>query len=72
MTNKTTATNISAQETFASRVAEIQALLARLQGAADDHFGVEPDDVHWGHAGDLGSYIETLRDLTDRVFNEAK
>lgn len=68
----TTETNTSAQDTFVARVAEIQTLLARLQGAADDHFGVGPDDVHWGHAGDLGSYVQTLQELTERVFNEAK
>lgn len=64
--------NTEALETFAARVAEIQTLLARLQGAADDHFGIDPDEVHWGHAGDLGSYVQSLQELTARVFNEAK
>ena len=39
------------------------AKLARLQQLADDHFGHDPDAVHWGHVGDLGRVEQALDDL---------
>ena len=38
---------------YAARATQIHAKLARLQQLADDHFGHDPDAVHWGHVGDL-------------------
>lgn len=35
-----------------TRTAAIHAKLARLQRLADDHFGHDPDAIHWGHVGD--------------------
>lgn len=42
---------------------QIHAKLARLQQLADDHFGHDPDAVHWGHVGDLGRVEQALDDL---------
>lgn len=42
---------------YAARTAQIHAKLARLQQLADDHFGHDPDAVHWGHVGDLGRVV---------------
>ncbi|HOV58814.1 MAG TPA: hypothetical protein PLN91_13130 [Rhodanobacteraceae bacterium] len=48
---------------YAARTTQINAKLARLQQLADDHFGHDPDAVHWGHVGDLGRVEQALDDL---------
>jgi hypothetical protein len=48
---------------YAARSAQVHAKLARLQQLADDHFGHDPDAVHWGHVGDLGRVEQALDDL---------
>lgn len=57
---------------FAELKAEIDARLERLQGASDDHFDTHPDDVNWGHVGDLASINDKLRELTDQIFHEGE
>ena len=57
---------------FITRKAEIDAMLARLQALSDDHFEVHPDEVTWGHVGDLGHYAELLQQITDIAFNEGE
>ena len=47
MTAKQTALDASL-----ARTAGIHAKLERLQQLADDHFGHDPDAIHWGHVGD--------------------
>ena len=48
---------------YAARTTQIHAKLARLQHLADDHFGHDPDAIHWGHVGDLGRVDTALNDL---------
>ncbi len=48
---------------YAARTTQIHAKLARLQQLADDHFGHDPDAVHWGHVGDLERVEQALDDL---------
>jgi hypothetical protein len=67
MSNK--ATSIDA---FIARKAEIDAMLARLQALSDNHFNVAPEEVTWGHVGDLGRYAELLRQITDAAFHEGE
>lgn len=47
-------TKPTALNAYLARTAAIHAKLARLQQLADDHFGHDPDAIHWGHVGDLG------------------
>jgi len=54
--------NQQALAAFASRKMEIDALISHLQAASADHFDVNPDDVNWGHVGDLGYCLERLAD----------
>ena len=61
-----------ALDAFIDRKAEIDEMLARIQGLSDDHFNVHPDDVHWGHVGDLAHYTEQLRRITDSAFHEGE
>ncbi|MFN3577628.1 MAG: hypothetical protein ACK4TJ_11700 [Tabrizicola sp.] len=48
---------------YAARTTQIHAKLARLQQLADNHFGHDPDAIHWGHVGDLGRVEQALDDL---------
>lgn len=58
MNTKTTAT-----DAYLARAAAIHNKLTRLQQLADDHFGHDPDAIHWGHVGDLGRVDQALDDL---------
>ena len=53
--------NDDALAAFVQRKAEIDAMLSRLQSLSDEHFGVAPDEVTWGHVGSLGHYAELLQ-----------
>jgi hypothetical protein len=48
---------------FIARKANIDAALTALQAASADHFGIEPDEVHWAHVGDASRLARTLEDL---------
>ena len=41
---------------FMARKLEIDAMLQRLTEFSANHFGVDPEDVDWGHVGTLGHY----------------
>ena len=47
----------TALDAYLARTAAIHAKLERLQQLADDHFGHDPDAIHWGHVGDLVGWI---------------
>lgn len=57
---------------FVQKKAEIDTMLVRLQALSDDHFGVAPDEVTWGHAGTLGCYAGLLKRVTDSAFHEGE
>ena len=69
MTTKTARTAVDA---FIAKKAEIDDMLARLAALSEDHFDVNPDDVHWGHVGDLAEYAVMLKRITDIAFNEGE
>ena len=47
-------------------------MLARLQALSLDHFEANPDEIHWGHVGDLADISKNLREICDRVFQEGE
>ena len=57
---------------FIARKREIDAMLQRLTACSADHFGVDPDDVNWGHVGTLGHDAELLRQASDNAFQEGE
>ena len=67
MNTKTTAT-----DAYLARAAAIHNKLTRLQQLADDHFGHDPDAIHWGHVGDLGRVDQALDDLLAIFDGQAK
>ena len=62
----------AALDAYIARKAEIDTMLARLKTLSDDHFGVAPDDVDWGHVGTLAHYAELLKRITDSAFKEGE
>ena len=56
-------TKQTAPDAYLARTAAIYAKLERLQQLADDHFGHDPDAIHWGHVGDLGRLEAGLDEL---------
>ena len=62
----------TALDAYIARKAEIDTMLDRLKTLSDDHFSVAPDEVDWGHVGDLGLYAELLKRITDSAFNEGE
>lgn len=67
MTTKPTAT-----DTYLARAADIHIKFARLQQLADNHFGHDPEAIHWGHVGDLGRVDQALDDLLAIFGGQAK
>jgi hypothetical protein len=64
--------NDAALSAFVTRKAEIAAMLERLAGFSDDHFGVVLDEVSWGDVANLGYVIEKLRQASDFIFQEGE
>jgi hypothetical protein len=46
-----TSSNEDALAAFVQKKAEIDAMLSRIQTLSDEHFGLAPDEVTWGHVG---------------------
>ncbi len=55
-----------------TRKAEIDDMLARMQTLSLDHFEASPDEIHWGHVGDLADISKNLREICDRAFQEGE
>lgn len=62
----------TALDAFIARKAEIDQMLARLQALSDDHFNTHPDEIHWGHVGDLSHYAALLKQISDSAFHEGE
>lgn len=62
----------TALDSFVAKACEFDVLLQRLQQMRDDHFGVSPDAVTWGHVGDVTRYVTTLKEVTDAYFKEGE
>ncbi|WP_298394122.1 hypothetical protein [uncultured Azonexus sp.] len=53
----------TALDTYLASAAAIHIKLTWLRQLADDHFGHDPEPIHWGHVGDLGRVDQALDDL---------
>ena len=65
-------TKPTAIDAYLALAAAIHLKLTRLQQLADDHFGHDPDAIHWGHVGDLGRVDHALDDLLAIFDGQAK
>ena len=61
-----------ASTAFMAQKAEIDTMLARLTALSADHFETNPDEINWGHVGNLGHYASLLKQITDMAFNEGE
>jgi hypothetical protein len=64
--------NDDALAAFVQKKAEIDAMLTRIQELSDEHFGIAPDEVAWGHVGSLEHHAELLKRMTDMAFSEGE
>jgi len=65
-----TRTNDRALSEFVKTVGEIDAVLQDLRNANDDHYDTAPEDVHWGHVGDVKATLADLRQILSRIRGE--
>ena len=61
-----------ASDRFIQHTVRIDAILKRLQGACDDHFGTHPEQINWGDTGFVADIVKDLEEISDRVFKEGK
>ena len=54
----------SAAASFLAKKVQIDELLAQLQARSADHFGVDPDQIHWGHVGDVSRLLDLLTEAS--------
>ena len=48
-------------DAYVAKLAQIQEELSELQARSDDHFGNDPDSIHWRHVGDLDNILASLQ-----------
>ncbi len=64
--------NEKALDQFLAIVGEIRTTLEAIQQAADDHFDLTPDEIHWGHVGDVQRTLSGLKDILAVIRGEVK
>jgi hypothetical protein len=57
---------------FMVKKAEIDTMLERLTTLSADHFETNPEEINWGHVGNLGHYASLLKQITDMAFKEGE
>jgi hypothetical protein len=68
----TNASKPEAIDAFLAKKFEIDTILERLATLSAEHFNVAPDEINWGHVGDLERAAATLREISDRAFGEGE
>jgi hypothetical protein len=72
MTTKTT-TRRTAEQAYMQHYAAALALIERIHEALANHdTSPDPDDLNWGHVGDMVEIENALREVTDRMFAEGE
>ena len=65
-------TRPNALDTYLQRLPMILDKIEALRQLADDHFGHDPDAIHWGHVGDIGRVDQALDELLAIFDGEAE
>lgn len=63
--------NEKALDRFLGTVAEIRGILEALEEANDEHYDLSPEEVHWGHVGDVERTLAGLKDVLAVIRGEA-
>ncbi len=66
-TARAAANQAASVEALIEVTGEVADLLARLQTAADDHFGANPEAAVWGHVADASYVAEQLRNAAEHL-----
>ena len=64
--------NEKALDRFLAIVGEIRTATEAIQEASDDHFDLTPDEIHWGHVGDVTRTLEGLKDVLAVIRGEER
>ena len=73
MTTKTRTAQTALDAYMEHRTAAL-ALLARIHEAIETHdnSATTPEDIHWGHVGEMAENERVLREMADRIFGEGE
>lgn len=55
------------EQAFMRLYASITEKMDRIKSQADNHFGVDPDSIHWGNVGDMGRIDRFLSELEEAL-----
>ena len=67
-----TKTNEKALDEFMRSVAEIRTTLEAIEEANDEHYDLSPDEIHWGHVGDVQRTLDGLKEILAVIRGEVK
>lgn len=62
----------TAQDSFIGIISEINDRLDELKAYAEDHMGVDPDTLNWGHVGSAQQLLAKLTELTDQAYKRGE
>ena len=69
----TTQNKPTALDAYMVAHAEALALIERIHEAIENHDDAPaPEQIHWGHVGDIGRIREMLQAVSDCLFNEGE
>jgi len=70
MATETTRTALAA---YMENLTAAQTLALNILGALENHdVSPAPDDIHWGHVGDIAETRRQLQEIADRMFAEGE
>jgi len=70
MATETTRTALAA---YMENLTAAQTLALNILGALDNHdVSPAPDDIHWGHVGDIAETRRLLQEVSDSLFAEGE
>ena len=67
-----TKTNEKALDEFMRTVGEIRTTLEAITEANDEHYDLSPDEIHWGHVGDVQRTLDGLKEILAVIRGEVK
>lgn len=67
-----TANTAEALNRFAEIVGEIRTTLESIREANDEHHDLSPEQIHWGHVGDVTRTLEGLKEILAVIRGEVK
>jgi hypothetical protein len=59
------ASQATANDEFIRSCLKIDKLLQTITALREDHFGADPESVHWGHVGSVSFAVEKLEEITE-------